>query len=101
MLDLADRFHFDPGARIALRRCVARLMATGPHTPLAFVPAPEFVERLRAAEGRLLSLLSEAGLELEPGEGLLTDTRDLLREAADRLERAEASRRRVMMGGGL
>lgn len=54
--------------------------------PITVVPTPEFVARLRAAETSIC---------------LLTDTRDLLREAADRIERAEASRRRVMLGGGL
>lgn len=66
-------------------------MATAPTTPLAFVPAPELVVRLRAAADDI----TFAGRKDLHGDA------DLMREAADRIERAEASRRRVLLGGGL
>lgn len=56
--------------------------------PITVVPMPEFVARLREVASRQFR-------ELADGD------RELLREAADRIERAEASRRRVMLGGGL
>jgi len=59
-------------------------------SPLAFVPAAELAQRLRAAAAdRRFSGVDPHG------------DADLQIEAADRIERAEASRRRVLIGGGL
>lgn len=59
-------------------------------TPITAVPTPALVTQLRAAaDDRRF-----AGADPH-------DDQALLREAADRLERAESPRRRILKGGGL